>query len=118
MDEINLLPAHEFPTDEDAISLFRRQYREQFPSKIHKESLYHQVSDGILPAGIEYYLPLFFQETSTLCDYLGENIRVMVSGNIDKAIEQYWLDIEYRFEERRYDPTRPLLPPKSLLCFY
>ncbi len=114
MDEINLLPAHEFPTDEDAISLFRRQYREQFPSKIHKESLYHQVSDGILPAGIEYYLPLFFQETSTLCDYLGENIRVMVSGNIDKAIEQYWLDIEYRFEERRYDPTRPLLPPKSL----
>jgi transcription-repair coupling factor (superfamily II helicase) len=114
IDEINLLPAHEFPTDEAAISLFRRQYREQFPSKIHKESLYHQVSDGILPAGIEYYLPLFFQETSTLCDYLGDNIRVMVSGNIDKAIEQYWLDIEYRFEERRYDPTRPLLPPKNL----
>ena len=94
MDEINLLPAHEFPSDEDAISLFRRQYREQFPSKIHKESLYHQVSDGILPAGIEYYLPLFFQETSTLCDYLGENIRVMVSGNIDKAIEQYWLAMD------------------------
>ncbi|NQZ89101.1 MAG: transcription-repair coupling factor [Colwellia sp.] len=114
MDEVNLLPAHEFPTDEAAISLFRRQYREQFPSKIHKESLYHQVSDGILPAGIEYYLPLFFQETSTLCDYLGDNIRVMVSGNIDKAIEQYWLDIEYRFEERRYDLTRPLLPPKKL----
>ena len=114
IDEINLLPAHEFPTDEAAISLFRRQYREQFPSKIHKESLYHQVSDGILPAGIEYYLPLFFQETSTLCDYLGDNIRVMVSGDIDKAIEQYWLDIEYRFEERRYDPTRPLLPPKNL----
>jgi transcription-repair coupling factor (superfamily II helicase) len=114
IDEINLLPAHEFPTDEAAISLFRRQYREQFPSKIHKESLYHQVSDGILPAGIEYYLPLFFQETSTLCDYLGDDIRVMVSGDIDKAIEQYWLDIEYRFEERRYDPTRPLLPPKNL----
>jgi transcription-repair coupling factor (superfamily II helicase) len=114
IDEINLLPAHEFPTDETAISLFRRQYREQFPNKIHKESLYHQVSDGILPAGIEYYLPLFFEETSTLCDYLGDDIRVMVSGDIDKAIEQYWLDIEYRFEERRYDPTRPLLPPQNL----
>jgi transcription-repair coupling factor (superfamily II helicase) len=112
--EINLLPAHEFPTDESAISLFRQQYREQFPNTIHKESIYHQVSDGILPAGIEYYLPLFFQETSTLCDYLSEHTRVMLSGNIDKAIEQYWLDIDYRYEERRYDPTRPLLPPKNL----
>lgn len=114
VDEINLLPAHEFPTDEAAISLFRRQYREEFPNTIHKESIYHQVSDGILPAGVEYYLPLFFEETSTLCDYLGENTRIMLSGDIDKAIEQYWLDIDYRFEERRYDLTRPLLPPKKL----
>ncbi|MBA6396913.1 transcription-repair coupling factor [Colwellia sp. BRX10-4] len=114
IDEINLLPAHEFPTDEAAISLFRRQYREEFPNTIHKESIYHQVSDGILPAGIEYYLPLFFEETSTLCDYLGENTRIMLSGDIDKAIEQYWLDIDYRFEERRYDLTRPLLAPKKL----
>jgi len=114
VNEINLLPAHEFPTDEAAIGLFRSQYRESFPKTIHKESIYHQVSDGILPAGIEYYLPLFFQETSTLCDYLSENTRVMLSGNIDKAIEQYWHDIEYRFEERRYDPTRPLLAPKNL----
>ncbi|TWX55706.1 transcription-repair coupling factor [Colwellia hornerae] len=114
INEINLLPAHEFPTDEAAISLFRRQYREEFPNTIHKESIYHQVSDGILPAGIEYYLPLFFEETSTLCDYLGENTRIMLSGDIDKAIEQYWLDIDYRFEERRYDLTRPLLAPKKL----
>jgi transcription-repair coupling factor (superfamily II helicase) len=114
INEINLLPAHEFPTDETAINLFRRQYREEFPNTIHKESIYHQVSDGILPAGIEYYLPLFFDETSTLCDYLSEDTRIMLSGDIDKAIEQYWLDIDYRFEERRYDLTRPLLVPKKL----
>jgi len=114
VDEINLLPAHEFPTDQIAINLFRSQYRELFTGNIHKESVYHQVSDGILPAGVEYYLPLFFQETSTLCDYLGENTRVMISGDIDKALEQYWLDVEFRYEERRYDPTRPLVPPARL----
>jgi transcription-repair coupling factor (superfamily II helicase) len=114
VEEINLLPAHEFPTNQDAINLFRSQYRELFTGTIHKESIYHQVSEGILPAGIEYYLPLFFKETNTLCDYLSDDIVVMLSGDIDKAIEQYWLDIDYRYENRRYDTTRPLIPPKSL----
>lgn len=111
---INLLPAHEFPTDSDAINLFRSQYREQFNSSIDKESIYHQVSNGIMPAGIEYYLPLFFTKTNTLCDYLPLDTLVIVSGDIDKALEHYWTDIEYRYEDRRYDPTRPLLPPSQL----
>ncbi len=111
---IDLLPAHEFPTDSDGINLFRSQYREQFTSTIDKESIYHQVSNGIMPAGIEYYLPLFFQQSNTLCDYLSENTLVIVSGDIDKAMAHYWSDIEYRYEDRRYDPTRPLLPPQQL----
>ena len=111
---IELLPAHEFPTDQDGINLFRQQYRELFTGPINKESIYHQVSDGIMPAGIEYYLPLFFEQTNTLCDYLSDNALVIVSGDIDKAIEQYWLDVDYRYEDRRYDPTRPLLEPKKL----
>lgn len=114
VDGINLLPAHEFPTDTDGTNLFRSQYREQFKSTIDKESIYHQVSNGIMPAGIEYYLPLFFQQTSTLCDYLSDNTLVIVSGDIDKALNHYWSDIEYRYEDRRYDPTRPLLPPSEL----
>jgi len=111
---INLLPAHEFPTDTDGTNLFRSQYRELFSGTIHKESIYHQVSNGILPAGIEYYLPLFFDETNTLCDYLSPETLVIVSGDIDKAINQYWLDIDYRYEDRRYDKTRPLVPPNQL----
>ena len=114
IEKIDLLPAHEFPTDQDGINTFRQQYREQFPSIIDKESIYHQVSNGILPAGIEYYLPLFFSDTNTLCDYLPENTLIIVSGDIDKALEQYWLDIDYRFENRRYDTTRPLLAPSHL----
>ncbi|MEW6991360.1 transcription-repair coupling factor [Colwelliaceae bacterium 6441] len=111
---IELLPAHEFPIDQAGINLFRQQYRELFSGTIHKESIYHQVSDGIMPAGIEYYLPLFFQQTNTLCDYLAEHALVMISGDIDQAIDNYWLDVTYRYEDRRYDPTRPLLEPKSL----
>ena len=111
---INLLPAHEFPTDTDGTNLFRSQYREQFTSTIDKESIYHQVSNGIMPAGIEYYLPLFFEQTNTLCDYFADNTLVIVSGDIDKALAHYWSDIEYRYEDRRYDPTRPLLPPGQL----
>jgi len=111
---IELLPAHEFPTDQAGINLFRRQYRELFSGNIHKESIYHQVSDGIMPAGIEYYLPLFFEQTNTLCDYLPEDALVIVSGNIDKAIDHYWVDVEYRYEDRRYDQTKPLIAPQSL----
>ncbi|MBA6292964.1 transcription-repair coupling factor [Colwellia sp. MB3u-70] len=114
IDGINLLPAHEFPTDTDGTNLFRSQYREQFTSTIDKASIYHQVSNGIMPAGIEYYLPLFFQQTNTLCDYLADNTLVIISGDIDKALAHYWTDIDYRYEDRRYDPTRPLLPPKHL----
>ena len=114
VDGINLLPAHEFPTDNDGTNLFRSQYREQFTSTIDKESIYHQVSNGIMPAGIEYYLPLFFEQTNTLCDYLTDNTLVIISGDIDKSLSHYWSDINYRYEDRRYDPTRPLLPPEQL----
>ncbi|WP_448568431.1 transcription-repair coupling factor [Thalassotalea ganghwensis] len=114
VNKIELLPAHEFPMDKDGINTFRQQYRDTFQSTIDKESIYHQVSNGIMPAGIEYYLPLFFQHTNTLCDYLSEDTLVIISGDIDKALSQYWLDINYRFEDRRYDPTRPLLSPELL----
>ncbi|TPH15961.1 transcription-repair coupling factor [Litorilituus lipolyticus] len=114
IDKINLLPAHEFPTDKEGINLFRSQYREQFKSSIDKESIYHQVSNGILPPGIEYYLPLFFNETNTLCDYFAEDTLTIVYGDLQKSLSQYWLDIDYRYENRRYDPTRPLLPPERL----
>ena len=112
--KIELLPAHEFPTDKTAINLFRSQYREHLKTNNEKESIYHQVSNGILPNGIEYYLPLFFEQTNTLFDYLNAQTQIILHGDIDNALEQYWLDINYRYEDRRYDPTRPLLEPKQL----
>ena len=114
IENINLLPAHEFPTDKDGINMFRQQYRNQFTSVIDKESVYHKVSNNILPAGIEYYLPLFFEQTDTLCDYLSPETLIILSGDVDKALSHYWTDIDYRYEDRRHDRTRPLLPPEHL----
>lgn len=111
---IELLPAHEFPTDKAAIELFRSQYRELLKANNDKDSVYHHVSKNILPAGIEYYLPLFFEQTETLFDYLPLNTQVLIHGDIDKNLEQFNLDAQYRYEDRRYDPLRPLLPPDKL----
>ena len=114
--EINLLPAHEFATDKQAISNFKSAYSEKFPAKIctSADSIYQQISQSNLPAGIEYYLPLFFTETATLFDYFPEQTRLCIVGDINSAIDSFWKTIEHRFEERGVDLLRPLLQPITL----
>ncbi|WP_225084999.1 transcription-repair coupling factor [Pectobacterium colocasium] len=112
---INLLPAHEFPTDKAAIELFRSQWREQFEVRRDAEHLYQQVSKGVWPAGIEYWQPLFFGEPlPSLFSYFPDNTLIVNTGNIEQSAERFWLDIQQRFESRRVDPMRPLLPSDSL----
>ncbi|MGL6539672.1 transcription-repair coupling factor [Aeromonas hydrophila] len=77
---VSLLPAREFPTDEGAIELFRGQYREQFEISRAEGSVYQEVSKGRWPAGIEYYLPLFFQQTASLFDHLPDNTLLLTVG--------------------------------------
>ncbi|WP_024871136.1 transcription-repair coupling factor [Tolumonas lignilytica] len=112
--EVRLLPAHEFPTDKNAIEGFRQRFRELFDAGRTPDSIYQQVSKGLWPAGIEYYLPLFFEQTSTLLDYLPPASLVMTVGDIQQASEQFWSDVQQRYEDRRYDLSRPLLPPATL----
>jgi len=114
--QIQLLPAHEFATDKEAITHFKTAYSEKFPAKacIGPDSIYQQISQHNLPAGIEYYLPLFFQETATLFDYLPKQARLCIVGDINAAIEHFWKTIEHRFNERGVDLLRPLLKPIEL----
>ncbi len=112
--EVRLLPAHEFPTDKNAIEGFRQRFREQFDAGRTPDSIYQQVSKGLWPAGIEYYLPLFFEQTATLLDYLPSSSLILTTGDIQQASEQFWLDVQQRYEDRRYDLSRPLLPPATL----
>ncbi|RUO22581.1 transcription-repair coupling factor [Aliidiomarina iranensis] len=112
--EIALLPAREFPTTPDGIELFRRQFREQFEALTAKDSVYQQVSQGIMPAGIEYYAPLFFTETSTLFDYLPSDTLLLTHGDLQGQLRKLWHDLTFRYEDRRWDKQKPILPPLQL----
>ena len=111
IDAINLLPAHEFPTDAAGIEHFRARYRELFGASNERDSVYYQVSQGQLPGGIEYYLPLFFSSTASLFDYLPADTLVVTCGDIQGSLDGLWHDILQRYEQRRYDQQRPLLAP-------
>ncbi|WP_455427790.1 transcription-repair coupling factor [Dryocola sp. LX212] len=115
VEAINLLPAHEFPTDKNAIELFRSQWRDTFEVKRDAEHIYQQVSKGTLPAGIEYWQPLFFSEPlPPLFSYFPKNTLLVNTGDLESSAERFWLDASARFENRGVDPMRPLLPPESL----
>ncbi|KFZ32090.1 transcription-repair coupling factor [Pseudidiomarina salinarum] len=114
IEAINLLPAHEFPTTPSAIDGFRARYREQFGASNERDSVYHQVSNRQFPGGIEYYLPLFFDETASLFDYLPEDTLLVTFGDLQGSLDSLWHDVLQRYEQRRYDTLRPLLPPNEL----
>ncbi len=114
VDQVELLPAHEFPLDKAAIERFRSRYRERFTARNEKESLYQQVSNGALPAGIEYYLPLFAQSCASLFDYLPADSRLLLLGELEAGAQRFWQDVQKRYEDRAIDLLRPVLKPQEL----
>lgn len=114
VDSIRLLPAREFPLHKEAVTGFRARFRERFDVDYRRSPLYQDLASGLTPAGIEYYLPLFFDETSTLFDYLPQSAQVFSLPGIEQASEQFWTDVRTRYEDRRVDPERPLLPPAEV----
>lgn len=112
--EIRLLPAHEFPTSEAAIEDFRIRWRQRFEARREPESVYMQVSKGTWPAGIEYWQPLFFEQTETLFDYIADDSQLITVGDIEASIDNFLADVDYRYDQRKVDPLRPLLPPEEL----
>jgi transcription-repair coupling factor (superfamily II helicase) len=115
VDQIKLLPAREYPTSEAAISRFRQTFRNKFDSNIKESSIYRDVSKGIFPAGIEYYLPLFFEEMCSIFDYLPpENTIIASSSELSRTVEHFWTELSERYEQHRYDIERPIVPPKEL----
>ncbi|WP_237044435.1 transcription-repair coupling factor [Aquipseudomonas alcaligenes] len=114
VESIRLLPAREFPLEKKAVTDFRGRFRERFDVDYRRCPIYQDLASGITPAGIEYYLPLFFEETGTLFDYLPSDTQVFSLPGIEQAAEQFWLDARTRYEDRRVDPERPLLPPADI----
>ncbi|SFM18327.1 transcription-repair coupling factor [Marinobacter zhejiangensis] len=114
IERVELLPANEFPWDKEARSGFRSRWFEQFPHADKDAPIYQDIIQGITPPGIEYYLPLFFDQTATLLDYLPANTRVFTAPELNSALEHFQSDILARYEERRHDRLRPILPPANL----
>lgn len=112
--EIRLLPAREFPLDEKGQATFRQNFRDRFEGDPSKSRIYKDVSKGIAPSGIEYYLPLFFAQTATLFDYLPKHATLCLHHNVDEAIAAFTKDAASRYKLLRGDPQRPLLETKEL----
>ena len=112
--EVRILPAREFPLDEEAIRQFRQRYRIRFEGNPQKSLIYREVSEGNTPGGIEYYLPLFFDQTATLFDYLPAGSTVVLDAGAEAALQGAWEQIQTRHEQRRHDIERPLLSPEAM----
>ncbi|HEX9181537.1 MAG TPA: transcription-repair coupling factor, partial [Burkholderiales bacterium] len=112
--EIRLLPAREFPLDDGGRARFRASFRERFEGDPSRCQLYREIGQGGVPAGIEYYLPLFFEKTATLFDYLTPDTLLVTHRDATGAIRGFWQDTGSRYQLLRGDKDRPLLPPGEL----
>ncbi len=114
VNEIRLLPAREFPLDKEGQHQFREQFRDRFEGDPSKSRMYKDVSAGMAPNGIEYFLPLFFATTATLFEYMPPTTRVLLHGNVETTAEAFWRDVKSRYELMRGDRDHPLLPPADV----
>ena len=112
--EVRLLPGREFPMDEPARARFRARWRELLEGDPTKSRIYKDMGAGVATAGIEYYLPLFFDETATVFDYLGDTATVVLHGDLEPAFQRFWQDTRDRYRLLQGDPERPVLPPEAL----
>ncbi|MEL0622355.1 transcription-repair coupling factor [Marinomonas arenicola] len=112
--EIKMLPAKEFPTSTQGIQQFRQNFRERFDTDPLSSPLYQDISSGIIPSGIEYYLPLFFTETSTFFDYLDPQTLIVRMDTFNEQIASVQLDYRSRHESLNYDIERPILKPEEI----
>ena len=112
--EVRLLPAREFPIDEEAQTRFRRVFREKFEGDPSRSRVYKDVSKGVPASGIEYYLPLFFDRTALITEYLPPDTLVCAQAGLQAAAEQFWRDTHARYLMLRGDRDHPTLPPHEL----
>ncbi|ETX09740.1 transcription-repair coupling factor [Marinomonas ushuaiensis DSM 15871] len=112
--EIKMLPAKEFPTTSQGIQQFRQAFRERFETDPLSSPLYQDISSGLIPAGIEYYLPLFFEQTASMFDYLPDNTLIVRSDNFNEQLASIQLDFRSRHESLNYNIERPILKPDEI----
>lgn len=111
---IDLLPAREFSLDKDSITLFRESFRDMFAGDPTQNEIYQAISKGSVPAGIEYYLPLFFKQINHFTDYLPHNTLIITLGDTSGQLTQFYQEVEKRYQQYGHDILRPILKPDAL----
>jgi len=114
IEHIRLLPGREYPLDAKGITAFRSNFRERFDVDLRQCPLYQDVSDGLSSPGLEYYLALFYENLDSLFDFLPANTTCCKIGDLSAAGQNFWQDIQRRFEDRQIDHFRPILPPAEI----
>ncbi|MFK5914595.1 MAG: transcription-repair coupling factor [Woeseiaceae bacterium] len=114
VDSINLLPAREFPLNKEAISKFRTAFRARFEGDPNVTNIYRDISNGNTSPGVEYYLPLFFDETISLFDYLPDSTLLITADDVNHEVETFWSEINERYEQNRHDVEHPILQPDEV----
>ena len=112
--EVRLLPGREFPLDDAARTAFRARWREKIEGDPTRARLYKDMAQGVAGGGIEYFLPLFFDEVATIFDYLGAQAALVLHGKVDEALERFWVDTRERHRFLQHDPERPILLPAAI----
>ena len=114
IDRIDILPAREVSLSEASIAHFRQDFRTHFSGNPSLCPIYEQVTAGLYPAGIEYFLPLFFEQTASFFEYLPKNTNICLVESIAESAEQFWQEANLRYEQARHDVSRPILAPQKL----
>ncbi|QPF74758.1 transcription-repair coupling factor [Roseateles sp. DAIF2] len=112
--EVRLLPGREFPMDEAARQAFRARWREKMDGDPTRSRIYKDMAQGIATAGIEFYLPIFFEQTASIFDFVGADAALALHGEVDEALSRFWTDTRERHRFLQHDPERPILPPEEI----
>ena len=113
--KIKLLPARECPLDDEGVGTFRNNYREKFEGDLSKSKIYKSITKSTPFAGMEWYLPLFFEQTNSIFDYIEPKDAVLLLGDTAKAASDYWSETSSRYRLYAYDTERPILEPNEFL---
>ncbi len=114
LDRFEMLPAREYPCDSDSFEAFRKAFRYRFAIDTRKVSLYQDLRHGLHPQGLEQYLPLFFEQTESLLDYLPARPMTIGLNGFRDAANSFWSTTQERWEQRRHDTERPVMDPLEL----
>ena len=114
LETLQILPGREIPLDDLNRRRVLDRLRDRFDIDTRRSALYRDLRDGHAPAGIEYYLPLFFEQTASLLDYFADECLPALDDGVFAQAEAFLLQVASRYEQRRHDVERPILPPAEL----